>query len=327
MNFPVQATVPKGPERDLEIVPFSSHLARLGLRLTRQTTTTLQINLGLLCNQRCLHCHHEAGPDRREVMDLRTMEDVILYAGRARFQAIDLTGGAPEMNPLLPNLIQRLSPLTPRLMIRPNLTLLNQGNEDLLGLLKRHRVVVLVSFPSLDKKELEIQRGKGAFPESVAALKRLNDLGFGRKGSDLELNLISNPTEACLPKSQEQEEKRFRQELKNRWNVEFNRLFAFTNVPLGRFQHWLSQSGQEENYLRMLAQNFNPSTLEGLMCRSLVSVSWDGYLYDCDFNLAGNLPMGHRRIHVSEIDAPPAPGSSIAVSDHCYACTARSGFT
>ena len=327
MNPPVQATVPKDPERDLEIEPFSSHLARLGLRLTRQTTTTLQINLGFLCNQRCLHCHHKAGPDRREVMDSRTMEDVVAYAGRARFKAIDLTGGAPEMNPLLPNLLQRLSPLTPRLMIRPNLTLLNKENGDLLGLLKRYRVVVVASFPSLDRKELETQRGKGAFSKSIAALTRLNDLGFGRKGSGLELNLISNPTEARLPKSQEEEEKRFRQELKKRWNVQFNRLFAFTNVPLGRFQHWLSQWGKEEDYLRMLVKNFTPLTLDGLMCRSLVSVSWDGYLYDCDFNLARKLPMGHQRIHVSEMEAPPAPGTPIAVSDHCYACTAQSGFT
>lgn len=260
-------------------------------------------------------------------MDSRTMDDIVAYAGRARFQTIDLTGGAPEMNPLLPRLIQRLSPLAPRLMIRPNLTLFNREDGNLLGLLKRYRVVVLASFPSLDRKELETQRGKGAFQESIAALTRLNGLGYGRKGSGLELDLISNPSGASLPKSQEEEERRFRQELKKRWNIEFNRLFAFTNVPLGRFQRWLSRSGKEEYYLRMLAENFNPSTLEGLMCRSLVSVSWDGYLYDCDFNLAGNLPMGNRRTHVSEMGGPPAPGTPIAVSDHCYACTARSGFT
>ena len=327
MNPPVQATVPKDPERDLEIEPFSSHLDRLGFRLTRQITTTLQINLGFLCDQRCLHCHHEAGPDRRESMGSRTIEDVVAFAGRGRFQVIDITGGAPEMNPLLPNLLQRLSPLTARLMIRPNLTSLNNGKGGLLDLLKNYRVVILVSFPSLDRNELETQRGKGVYSKSIAALKRLNDSGFGRKGSGLELNLISNPTEACLPKSQEEEEGRFRQELKKRWNVEFNRLFAFTNVPLGRFQHWLSQWGKEEDYLRMLVKNFTPLTLDGLMCRSLVSVSWDGYLYDCDFNLARKLPMGHQWIHVSEMEAPPAPGTPIAVSDHCYACTAQSGFT
>ena len=186
MNPPVQATVPKDPERDLEIEPFSSHLARLGLRLTRQTTTTLQINLGLLCNQRCLHCHHEAGPDRKRGHGFKN------HGGCRRLcRASPFPGhrpdrrGPPEMNPLLPNLLQRLSPLTRRLMIRPNLTLLNKGNGDLLGLLKRYRVVVLASFPSLDRKELESQRGKGAFSKSVAALTRLNDLGFGRKGSGI----------------------------------------------------------------------------------------------------------------------------------------------
>jgi len=194
-------------------------------------------------------------------------------------------------------------------------------------LCKKHRVVIVASFPSLDPSQAESQRGEGTFQDSIAVLKRLNSLGYGQEGSGLELDLVSNPTGAFLPPSQAQAEKRFRQELERKWGIVFNHLFTFANVPLGRFRSWLKRSGNYQKYMEKLASHFNPGAVEGLMCRTLVSVSWDGYLYDCDFNLAERLPMDGRKIHVSEMVAPPEPGTPIAVSDHCYACTAGTGFT
>lgn len=318
-----------GPtEGALSLEPFRQALARHGLRLDRAKTTTLQINVGLLCNQTCRHCHLSAGPDRKENMDAATAEAVIAYAGRSPFKVIDITGGAPELNPILPKLIEELSPLPPKIMLRSNLSALNEGGRDhLMDLLRAHRVIIVASFPSLNAAQADSQRGQGIFETSTAVLRRLNAMGYGREGTGLELNLVSNPTGAFLPASQSQTEKRFRQVLDKKWGIAFNHLFAFANAPLGRFRGWLSRSGNLDNYLEKLASAFNPCAIEGLMCRTLVSVSWDGYLYDCDFNLAKSLCLGGRKIHVSEMSGPPEPGSPISVADHCYTCTAGSGFT
>jgi radical SAM/Cys-rich protein len=173
----------------------------------------------------------------------------------------------------------------------------------------------------------EAQRGKGIFDKSIATLRKLNAMGYGRDGSELEIDLVSNPTGAFLPASQAQEEKRFRRELQRRWGIVFNHVYTFANVPLGRFRQWLQHSGNLEKYLHNLASRFNPCAIESVMCRTLICVSWDGYLYDCDFNLARRLYMCGRKILISEMDGPPTAGTPIAVSDHCYACTAGSGFT
>ena len=323
----------KATEGDLEkrsvtIEPFRQTLAKHGKTLERAQTTTLQINVGLLCNQTCLHCHLSAGPGRKENMNSKTADQVVDYAGRNSFDVIDITGGAPELNYNIVPLIERLSPLARRIMIRSNLSALNDGRRDyLFGLFKKHRVVVVASFPSLNEAQTESQRGRGIFSMSLSALKRLNDLGYGQEGSDLELYLVSNPTGAFLPSSQSETEKRFRQVLMKKWGIIFSDLFTFANVPLGRFRDWLLQSGNLENYVNKLASGFNPCAVEGLMCRTMVSVSWDGYLYDCDFNLARGLYLGGRKIHVSEMTGSPAPEMPIAVADHCYTCTAGSGFT
>ena len=225
-------------------------------------------------------------------------------------------------------MIENLAPLTRRIMLRCNLTLLaEEKRDDLLEVCRTHRVVLVASFPSLNASQTEAQRGQGVFLKSLATLKRLNEMGYGRPGSDLELNLVSNPVGAFLPVSQAQAEKRFRQELREKWKIEFHQLFTFANVPLGRFRRWLEETGNLEAYLRKLASGFNPCTLESVMCRTLVSVGWDGYLYDCDFNLAKGIYLGGRKRHVSEMTGPPQPGEPIATSDHCYACTAGSGFT
>ncbi len=308
--------------------PFPLALSRHGLELTRGQTDILQINVGLLCNQACRHCHLEAGPGRKEVMDSGTVDEVVAFAQRGNFQVIDITGGAPELHPNLVNMIERLSPLVTRVMLRSNLTAMTDGKHDfLIDVCRKHRIVIVASFPSLDMTQAEAQRGKGIFEKSIAALKKLNAIGYGWDGTDLEIDLVSNPTGAFLPASQSQEEERFRRDLRGKWGIIFNHVYTFTNVPLGRFHRWLQHSGNLDKYLHTLVSRFNPPAVEGLMCRTLVSISWDGYLYDCDFNLAKGLSMGGQKIHISEMDGPPKPGTPIAVSDHCYACTADSGFT
>jgi len=308
------------------VEPFRQTLAHHGIALTRGETTTLQVNVGLICNQVCHHCHLEAGPDRLEVMDARTMAAVVACAERFRFQVIDITGGAPELNPNLGELIERLSPLVPRLMLRSNLTALTGGDRDFLMELCREKgVVIVASLPSINEAQAESQRGRGVFRKSIAALQRLNAMGYGR--SHLELDLVVNPTGAFLPPSQEQTARRFREVLERKWGITFNHLFAFANVPLGRFRHWLEGSGNLQTYMARLAAGFNPCAVPGLMCRTMISVSWDGFLFDCDFNLARGLPLGGRRVHISELGDLPSPGAPIAVSDHCYTCTAGAGFT
>ena len=308
--------------------PFRTTLAEQGLALVRDQTSTLQINVGLLCNQTCRHCHLEAGPNRREVMTGATIDQVIAYAERSGFSVADITGGAPELNPNLTGLIAGLSNQVPRIMIRSNLTALSEGGRSsLIEFLKDHRVVVVASFPSLQIGQTDAQRGSGVFHRSISTLQRLNALGYGREDSGLELNLVSNPSGAFLPPSQIEAEKRFRREMKNRWGLVFNHLYVFANVPLGRYRNWLDQSGNLEGYQEKLAAVFNPAALAGVMCRSLISISWEGFLYDCDFNLAVDLPYGGRKVHVSELDGPPAPGTPILTADHCYTCTAGSGFT
>ena len=313
-------------ERPLE--PFRQTLAKHALKLERGKTTTLQINVGLLCNQSCRHCHLDAGPQRQENMSAKTAQEVIAYAERSRFEVIDITGGAPELNPNIETLVEKLSSLAPRLMIRSNLSALqSRKSDEWISLLKDHGVVLVASFPSLDGVQFDSQRGKGNFHMSIESLKKLNAVGYGQEETGLELDLVSNPTGAFLPSSQTQMEKRFREALKKKWGIVFNHLYSFANAPLGRFRRWLIQSGNLESYLQRLASRFNPCAVEGLMCRTLISVSWDGTLYDCDFNLARDLPMGGKRKQVSRMMGAPEPRSPIAVGDHCYTCTAGAGFT
>lgn len=311
--------------------PFESFrqiLFRHGLNLARGKTATLQINVGLLCNQSCRHCHLSAGPGRTETMDSETAKAVIAYAKRSRFDTIDITGGAPELNPDIIELIEEVFPLAPRLMFRSNLSALNDCKRGpLMEFLKAKRVVLVASFPSLNEAQADAQRGDGTFMKSIEALRKLNYLGYGHEETGLELDLVCNPTGAFLPAPQAQVTKRFREVLMKRWGVVFNHLYAFANVPLGRFRTWLEEKENLESYVERLASGFNACAVERLMCRTLVSVSWDGYLYDCDFNLASGLHMGKRKTHVSQMSGPPPEGSPIAVADHCYTCTAGAGFT
>ncbi|BDV42365.1 radical SAM/Cys-rich domain protein [Geotalea uraniireducens] len=307
---------------------FGATLAKHGLTLTRASSRALQINVGLLCDLACRHCHLEAGPSRHEVMTRETMAEVIAYAGRARFEQIDITGGAPELVPHIEWLLTELAPLAPRVLFRTNLSALGRPeSRALVEVLRQQRCVIVASFPSCNTGQAESQRGIDYMGKGVATLKMLNQLGFGVDGNNLELDLVVNPTGAFLPPAQCQTEQKFRQDLLRKHGIVFSHLYTFANVPLGRFRHWLESSGNLENYLKKLAGSFNPATVQGLMCRSLVSVSWDGYLFDCDFNLAIGQPLEGRKRHVAEMAGHPPIGIPIPTGDYCYACTAGSGFT
>jgi radical SAM/Cys-rich protein len=316
-------------DESLQLVePFSQTLARHRLELKRGQTTTLQINCGLLCNQTCKHCHLEAGPGRPEVMDKKTIEAVIAFARRGHFDIIDITGGAPELNENLVPLVEGVTPLAPRVILRSNLTALHlPARVHLLDLCSRHRLVIIASLPSPNIGQVESQRGRGVWEESIFVLKKLNARGYGQEGSGLELDLVANPAGAYLPASQAVAEKKFKSDLWKNQGVIFNNLYTFANVPLGRFRSWLMETGNFETYMQRLATSFNPCTIDRLMCRTLVSVSWDGYLCDCDFNQAAGLFLGEKKTHITEMKTPLPSGTPIAVADHCYACTAGPGFT
>jgi len=307
---------------------FKDTLERHGLALTRGLTSTLQVNVGLACDLACRHCHLDAGPHRREQMDRATVEAVCACARRIPFETIDITGGAPELLPHLPLLVGGLAPVARKLIVRTNLTALARPEHEHLPLLyRKHRVTLVASLPAVNASQTEAQRGSGVWERSIAVLGRLNHLGYGLPDSGLQLDLVANPSGAFLPAGQAQSERKFRQDLARRYGIAFSNLFTFANVPLGRFHDWLVRSGNRDAYLARLAESFNPCTIPGLMCRSLVAVDWQGYLYDCDFNLAAGLHHGERRLHIAELHEPPAAGTAIPTGEHCFACTAGSGFT
>ena len=306
---------------------FYKCLTRHKLNLCKDEITTLQVNIGLLCNQVCRHCHLESGPGRKELMSAQTVAQVVDLARRFDFHTIDITGGAPELHPLIGDIVQRLRPFCRTLILRSNLTALAQQWEHLFKLLGDAQVTVVASLPSLYEVQVESVRGKGSFQRSIETLKKLNALGYGKENSGLELNLVVNPSGAFLPPAQSGIEKRYQKVLAEKWDVAFNKLYSFANVPLGRFRDWLIESNNYETYLKKLADAFNPAAVEGLMCRNMLSVSWDGYLFDCDFNQAIRLFMSKQKTHISDLVRPPRPGGFIAVGDHCYTCTAGSGFT
>lgn len=303
-------------------------MAGYGLELKKDRVHTLQVNVGLRCNQTCRHCHLEAGPHRQERMDKDTMAEVVAYARAGQFHLVDITGGAPELNPDLCYLLERLATVVPRLSLRSNLTaLLDATCKNLVDLCCANNIAIIASLPAVNETQTEAQRGKGVWAKSMAALRMLNDRGYGQPGSGLELHLVANPAGAFLPSAQRQTEKKFKHDLSKKGNLVFNHLYTFANVPAGRFRLWLLETGNFTHYMEKLAARFNPATISGLMCRHLVSVSWDGFLFDCDFNQADGLFAAGYKQHVSQASAPPLPGAPIATGDHCYACTAGAGFT
>ncbi len=298
------------------------------LSLKRKKTLTCQVNLGLKCNQACGHCHLSAGPGKKELMTLETMFQVIEFITQSKVDIVDITGGAPEMNPHLPFLMDKVADLCKKLMLRCNLSALyDRDTTNIQERLIQHKVNVVASLPSLNMNQTDAQRGDGIFQKSMKALEMLNRMGYGSPGSGLVLDLVSNPVGAFMPSPQGSSEKRFRRILADKWGIAFNHLFTFANTPLGRFETWLKKTDNYNYYMNMLYKGFNPCTIDGLMCRTLVSVSWDGYLYDCDFNLAAGLAKGDCPTHITQLDSFDFMNQIIAVGNHCYACTAGSGFT
>jgi len=313
----------------LETADFDATLARHGLGpLLRGKTTTLQVNVGKRCNQACHHCHVEAGPTRTEIMGEAVASRVLeLLAASADVVTVDLTGGAPELNPHFRWLVAQARKLGRHVIDRCNLTVLFEpGMEDLAEFLAAHDVEVVASLPCYTAENVEKQRGRGVFDKSIEALRRLNALGYGRPGSPLVLNLVYNPVGAFLPPPQEALEARYRDELRRGFGIEFHRLFTITNMPIKRFADFLERQGQGEAYMSLLVNHFNPTTVPGLMCRSLLSVGWDGSLYDCDFNQMLEMPLGAHVRTIWELDSIDLLAMRpIATGTHCFGCTAGAG--
>jgi radical SAM/Cys-rich protein len=297
--------------------------------LRRDRLTTLQVNLGYKCNQSCLHCHVNAGPNRTEMMDGETV-DLVLQVLQARaIGALDLTGGAPELNAHFRRLVIAARALGAKVIDRCNLTILSEpGQEDLADLLAAQRVEVVASLPCYSPANVDRQRGDGVFERSIAGLRTLNALGYGQPGSGLVLNLVYNPQGPSLPPPQGPLQADYQRELARHFGIRFNELFALTNMPIQRFGSTLVSKGQFAGYMQLLRGAFQPDNLATVMCRSLLSVDWQGDLYDCDFNQMLGLPArvnGRPRAHLRELLAHDAAGTPIRVADHCYGCTAGQG--
>jgi radical SAM/Cys-rich protein len=310
------------------LLPFESALASNGLWPLEATgIEVLQVNVGKLCNQTCRHCHVDAGPDRREVMSRETMQLCLDVLEAAAIPTLDITGGAPELNPHFRWLVEQAVGLGRHVIDRCNLTILLAPHfEDLPRFLAGHRVEVVASLPCYLPENTDRQRGDGVFAKSIEALRRLNAEGYGRDGAGLTLTLVYNPVGPSLPPPQAGLEEAYHRELRVRHGVEFTRLFTITNMPISRFLDDLLQSGRYEGYLRKLIDAYNPAAASGVMCRTTLSVGWDGALYDCDFNqmlglgLAPGLPR-----HVRDFVATELGWRRIVTGQHCFGCTAGAG--
>jgi radical SAM/Cys-rich protein len=309
-----------------DMLPLLEPIAFPAIR--RGKLDTLQINVGYRCNQQCFHCHVNAGPNRTEEMSGAVADTVLDFVKRRRIATLDITGGAPELNPHFRRLVRAARALGAKVMDRCNLTILQQpGQEDLAEFLARERVEVVASMPCYLQDNVERQRGKGVFDGSIRGLKRLNALGFGRDPA-LVLNLVYNPQGPALPPSQISLEADYKRVLGERYGIVFNRLFVLANMPIQRFGSMLVSKGEFDGYLRLLQDAHLDANLDGVMCRSLISVDWRGYVYDCDFNQMLDLPMtrgARARVHLSDLLDEDVAGNPIRVAGHCYGCTAGQG--
>jgi len=297
--------------------------------IARRRLETVQVNLGYVCNQTCLHCHVNAGPKRTESMDLETIEQVLAYVSASRATTLDLTGGAPELNPHFRHVVRTARSRGVRVIDRCNLTiLLEPGHEDLATFLAEHRVDIVASLPCYTAELVDRQRGAGVYEKSIEAIGRLNALGYGREGSGLVLDLMYNPQGPSLPPAQAPLEADYKRILGEQFGIAFNRLYTLANMPIQRFGSMLVSKGQFNAYMGLLRGAHRDENLDQVMCRSLVSIDWKGYLYDCDFNQMLGLPLvvqGRRRPHVADATARDLDGNPILVRDHCYGCTAGQG--
>ncbi|HEX6283408.1 MAG TPA: arsenosugar biosynthesis radical SAM (seleno)protein ArsS, partial [Pyrinomonadaceae bacterium] len=306
---------------------FEQMLASRNLDLRARSVETLQVNVGKLCNQACKHCHVDASPSRTEIMTRETVELVLAALRRFQFRTVDVTGGAPELNPSFRYLVTEARALGSHITVRHNLTVMFEpGQGDLPEFFRDQKVEVISSLPYFLEERTDAQRGPHVFQKSIEALRRLNAIGYGIKDSNLILNLVYNPAGAFLPPPQASLEADFKRELQARYGVTFNQLYTITNMPIKRFLDYLRRSGNEERYLRKLVEAFNPQAVEGLMCRDLVSVDWTGRLYDCDFNQMLELGVDSE-LPQSIVDFDPEKFASrrVMTGAHCFGCTAGAG--
>ncbi len=297
--------------------------------IRRKRLETLQVNLGYKCNQTCVHCHVNAGPTRTEMMDRETVLEVVAYLKASGIKTLDITGGAPELNPYFRDLVTAARSQGAHVMDRCNLTVLEQpGQEDTAQFLADNRVEVVASLPCYLESNVDAQRGAGVFEASIRSLRTLNTLGYGKDGSGLALNLVYNPQGPSLPPAQDMLEADYHRHLGEQYGVVFNHLYVLTNMPIQRFGSTLISTGQFEHYMALLKNAYQPQNLESVMCRTLLSVDWRGYVYDCDFNQMLGLPLtwkGRPRVHLRDLMTADLSGNPIAVKDHCYGCTAGQG--
>ncbi len=314
---------------DAKMPKFAKQIADIGHQPLRPTGIEIfQRNIGELCNQTCAHCHVDAGPDRKEEnMDRATLERCLeIIASVPSIHTVDITGGAPEMNPHFRWFVEEVSKLGKKVIDRCNLTILvaNKKYHDMPAFFAKHQVEVVSSLPYFSKSRTDQQRGDGVFEDSIKALQMLNDAGYGKEGTGLNLHLVYNPSGAFLPASQMTLEAEFKRQLKKKFDIVFNSLFAITNLPVSRFLDYLVESGNYEEYMQKLVDAYNPTTVDGLMCRNTISVSWDGYIYDCDFNQMLDLKVASPIQHIDDFD-PSVNDRAIVVNQHCYGCTAGAG--
>ncbi len=300
---------------------------RVGNPLNAVAVDTLQVNLGYRCNLACRHCHVEAGPERSEMMTGQVMEQCLRVIEASGIRMVDITGGSPEMHPQFGGFLEECGTLAERVLVRTNgLILLEEPYARFLDLYARNRVEVVVSLPHVDPEVTNRQRGEGVFPKVIEVITRLNAKGYGLDGAGLVLDLVHNPVGAYLPGSQAGLESRYREVLRERYGVVFNRLFSITNMPIGRYLDYLRETDNYDDYMKALVKAFNPSNLDHLMCKSTLSVGWDGRLYDCDFNQMLHLTVNHGAPdNIAAFDVAGLAGREIVVGDHCYGCTAGPG--
>ena len=295
----------------------------------RRSLDILQLNLGYLCNLSCVHCHVNAGPKRTEMMSRETIEQILALAEATNIHTLDLTGGAPEMHTDFRYLVKTARDKGMTVIDRCNLTILEApGHEDLADFLAAQQVQIVASLPCYLEDNVDKQRGKGVFKDSLAALQRLNHLGYGQTDSELSLNLVFNPQNAALPPDQQSLEQAYKQHLQQHYGIVFNQLFAITNMPIKRFGSMLISQGCFDDYLKLLKASFRATNLNNLMCLNTLSIDWQGHIYDCDFNQMLDIPLGafaNPELHISELNPGQLKDAPIAIANHCYGCTAGQG--
>lgn len=318
-----------GPANNVFLVPFQQKLEQSNLYPLKATGVEIfQVNIGKMCNQTCRHCHVDAGPDRKEIMTRETMQQCLdVLQAREELKTVDITGGAPEMNPHFRWFVEELSKLNRHIIVRCNLTIIlaNRKYNDLPQFYQQHKVEVISSLPFYTQDRTDRQRGNGVFEDSIKALQLLNEAGYGKEGTGQILNLVYNPAGAFLPPLQQALEKEYMQALKQRFGIAFNNLYVITNMPISRYLDYLLTSGNYEAYMEKLVNAYNPVAAANVMCRNTISVGWDGYLYDCDFNQMLELKVACSSRHISEFNSDELAKRDIIIGQHCYGCTAGSG--